>query len=168
MENKEVPEVIVGIDFGSSRIGYAFSFFDPDYINVCKFEGTKEKIKTLNEVILDNSNKIICFGFKCVDYIKQGKMNKNSHYFKDIKMNLYRHNHVIKSINTNKTIHIVDLIGTILEHIKEDVFNKIREMKNNFDINKIKWILTVPAIWDEQSKYIMINACKIAGIIGER
>ena len=168
MENSVEPEVIVGIDFGSSRIGYAFSFFQLDSINTCKFKGTKEKIKTLNEVILDDSNKILKFGFECEDYIKQGKINENCHYFKDIKMNLYIHNDVIQSINTNKTIHIRDLIGIILEYIKDDVFKKIREIRSSFDINKIKWILTVPAIWDERSKYIMINACKNAGIIGER
>ena len=95
-------------------------------------------------------------------------MNENYLYFKDIKMNLYSHNYVIQSINTNKIIHIVDLIGIILEYIKNDVFEKIRELISNFEINIIKWILTVPAIWDETSKYIMINACKNAKIIGER
>ena len=43
------------------------------------------------------------------------------------------------------------------------------QKKPRFLIQKkdIKWVVTIPAIWEEKSKNIMINASKSAGLIEE-
>ena len=62
-------KIIIGIDFGSSRTGYAYAVKGKIY--TCKFDGTLEKVKTLNEVILNDSNEIIEYGFKVKEYLKK-------------------------------------------------------------------------------------------------
>ena len=37
----------------------------------------------------------------------------------------------------------------------------------NIEKKDIKWVVTIPAIWEEKSKNIMINASKKAGLINE-
>ena len=161
-------EIIIGIDFGSSRTGYAYAFKGKKEINTCKFEGTGEKVKTLNEVILNDSNEIIEYGFKVKDYIRKGKLKNNEHYYKEIKMNLYNNNYKIKSVNDNKEIDIEELISIILKYLKEKAIKQIKEENNGLEINNnIKWVLTVPAIWDEKNKDIMMRAAKKAGILNE-
>ena len=159
-------KIIIGIDFGSSRTGYAYAVKGKIY--TCKFDGTGEKVKTLNEVILNDSNEIIEYGFKVKEYIKKGKLKNNDHYYKEIKMNLYNNIYKIKSVNDNKEIDIEELISIILKYLKEHAIKSIKEENNDLEINdNIKWILTVPAIWDEKNKNIMMRAAKKAGILNE-
>ena len=76
-------------------------------------------------------------------------------------------NHSLKSIN------LVDLISKILEHLKKNAIESITDitkgMQNQYNYdpktNKIRWVLTVPAIWDEKNKFIMMMAAEKAGIV---
>ena len=83
-------------------------------------------------------------------------------------MNLYNNIYKIKSVNDNKEIDIEELISIILKYLKEHAIKLIKEENNDLEINdNIKWILTVPAIWDEKNKNIMMRAAKKAGILNE-
>lgn len=166
-------DIIVAIDFGSSRSGYAFSFKDSDEIYLSKFEDEKYKGKTLNEVILDNSENVIKYGIKARNHIKQGNLKTNEHFYERIKMNLYNENYIIKASNSLKEINIINLISKILEYLKNHAIENIIKMtegiKDEYNYNsfseKIRWVLTVPAIWDEKNKYIMMMAAEKSGVI---
>ena len=167
-------EIIVAIDFGSSGAGYAYAFRGKNKIYSSRFEGTGEKIKTLNEVILNDSNEIVKYGgYEVKNHIRNGNFKQGEHYYQRIKMNLYENKSNIISVNDEKEIDIGLLIFRILEYIKKHAITTIIEKKKGlgekFDYekenNKIKWILTVPAIWNEKNKNIMINAAENAGIV---
>lgn len=168
-------EIIVAIDFGSSRAGYAFSFPNDQKIYLCKFEDEKYNGKTINEVILDDSENLIQYGRKVNEYIKNGKLQSNEHIYERIKMNLYNENYTIKASNSLKSISLVILISKILEFLKQHAIESITKMtegmKDQYDYNeetkKIRWVLTVPAIWDEKNKYIMMLAAEKAGILND-
>ncbi len=176
-------EIIVAIDFGSSRTGYAFSIPNKDKkenkeikIHLCKFECERNKGKTINEVILDDSESLIQYGSKVKEYIKNGNLKPNEHIYERIKMNLYEEKYTIKAINSLKNISLVNLISKILEYVKEHAIRTIINMgdngiQNEYDYNKetkkIRWVLTVPAIWDEKNKYIMMLAAENAGILND-
>ena len=81
-------------------------------------------------------------------------------------MNLYNNNHLIKSSN-GKEANIELIISKMLERISENALNQIKKVNKNIEKEDIKWILTVPAIWEEKSKQIMINASIKAGLIKE-
>jgi molecular chaperone DnaK (HSP70) len=109
--------------------------------------------------------------------MKNSKLKKGEHLYQRIKMNLYKNLTEIESVNSTNSIDIVTLISIILEYLKKDAIQLIlKQIKGYKDANKIdynkesdkiRWVLTIPAIWDEKNKYIMMEAAKKAGIVDE-
>ena len=165
--NNTAPDYVVGIDFGSAGIGYAYGH-NPINPILSNLEGQVDN-KVPNEIILDNDlNEILAFGNECSKYINSQQDNReNYQYFKDIKMNLYKKQYYIKSTN-DKEVDIEKVIAKILEKISKEAIDHIKlNSTGNIDKNKIKWVVTIPAIWEEKSKQIMINSSKKAGLINE-
>ena len=176
----EGKQYIVAIDFGSSRAGSVFAKYTSNEkkieIKECNFGNTGADIKTLNEVILNDSNEIVSYGYDVNEYIKNGKLKKDEALYRRIKMNLYKNLSDIESANSKKSIDLEELIAIILEHIKKHSIefiknggNKIKDKNEKIDYDKesskIRWVLTIPAIWDEKNKYIMMKAAEKAGIV---
>ena len=178
----EGKKYIVAIDFGSSTAGYAYAINPKNgtikQVYDCKFKGTGEKVKTLNEVIINDSNEIVKFGYEVRDYLKKNKLKEGEHLYQRIKMNLYKNLTEIESVNSNKSIDLFSLISIILEYLKKDAIELILKQtkgykeKDKIDYNKesdkIRWVLTIPAIWDEKNKFLMMEAAKKAGIVDEK
>ena len=80
-------DVVVGVDFGSSGTGYAYSFFDKKNIIFGQIYGASVDNKVPTEIILDDNNYVVEFGANCVKYLAEKGLETN-HYFKGIKMNL--------------------------------------------------------------------------------
>ena len=161
-------KIIVGIDFGTSGIGYAYSFNNnQNQILLSNFEGQLSDKKVPSEIILDNDlNNILAFGNKCKGYIISHEKNTYE-YFKNIKMNLYNKTYKIKSTN-GREVDIELIITKILIEVSEQVISQLKENHdNNFEKKDIKWVVTIPAIWDEKSKAVMINASKAAKLIDD-
>ena len=88
----ENNKVIIGIDFGTSGISFAYGFKSDANKNVIQghFEGQIQNLKIPAEIILDNSLKEVkAFGSQCDNFISQNESN-TYHHFKQIKMNLYK------------------------------------------------------------------------------
>ena len=159
-------KVVVGIDFGSSGCGFAISSMNEEEIIHGFISGATVDNKVPNEIILDDNNNILEYGKNCSDYLIQNGVGKG-HYFKEIKMHLYDKETEIKANNTRKVFPISIVIQKILEKIKnlsEEFFKNLGK-----DINElnIKWVVTVPAIWEDFQKKIMIDACINSGLIKE-
>ena len=103
MKEKKNYEVVVGIDFGSYGSGFAYSFMNENKINFCNIRGADIDKKVPTEIILDDNNKTIQFGSECKQCLQE-KGLKIGHYFKNIKINLYKKKDSIKSINSNKDL----------------------------------------------------------------
>ena len=167
--------IIVAIDFGSAFTGYTYSFKgkNKNEIYYGKFEGTGANIKTLKKVIINDTNNIVKYGFSAEEYMKKGNLKQNEHFFERIKMNLYSGTYTIKAVNSSKEIKLVDLIYIILDYIKKKAIESIISSSRGFEDNykyseessKIRWVLTIPAIWDDKSKNIMMEAAEKAGIV---
>lgn len=166
-ENEEKPEIVVGIDFGSSGTGYAYSFNDPEKIILGNIQDHGSDIKVPTEIILDQNLDVLAFGDKCVEYIKENQLNKGELYFQRIKMSLYSNKATIKPQNKAGEYQLVDIISKLLEYVKNDAIKKIKGHRNEIDQNKIKWVVTVPAIWSENQKGIMIKASEKAGLFNK-
>ena len=162
--NLSQEKVVVGIDFGTS--GSAFSY---------AFKNTKEdilspeEIKNPTEIILDSNMKILSFGKNCRQFLSSGKIFEQKYYhFSDIKMRLYKNERKIQANNVNKFYDLEQIISKILLAIKTESLNVINsKRKNKINESNIEWKLTVPAIWREKSKEMMVNAAKSAGIFLE-
>ena len=159
-------EVVVGIDFGSSGTGFAYSFFDKNKIIHGQIYGASVDYKAPTEIILDDNQYIVQFGANCKQYLKEKGLETN-HYFKDIKMQLYENKKTIKAKNTGKEFPLKLVIQKVLEKIKELAIKEISKSRPRLgrETDKIKWVVTVPAIWNESQKSIMMESCIGAGLI---
>ena len=167
--NEDKYKIVVGVDFGTAGIGYAYSFYnDQTNIILSDFHGQTADHKVPSEIILDNNlEDILAFGNECKRYIKtHNKSEYKYEYFKNIKMNLYNKIYEIKSTN-GRQANIETIISKMLEAISKNALSQIKKSSNDYLIKKedIKWIVTIPAIWDEKSKEIMIKASIKAGLI---
>ena len=161
-----MAEVVVGIDFGSSGSGFAYAFSDnKDEIYQGMIYGANVDNKVPTSIILDKYDKTIKFGVECLEYLKI-KGGKAGNYFKDIKMNLYEKKKQIKANNSEKVLPLALVIQRVLEKLKELAIAEIKKIRPN-SINNIKYVVTVPAIWEEFQKDIMMKACIKAGLIKE-
>ena len=164
MKNK----IVVGIDFGTSGIGYAYGFSENiDKIFLSNLHLQKSENKVPTEIVLDNNLiDILAFGNECKSFISTHEKDKYE-YFKNIKMNLYHKIYLIKSTN-GKEVDIELIIFKILKKISDFALEQIK-ITSNIIVKKedIKWVVTIPAIWEERSKQIMINASIKAGLIDE-
>ena len=159
-------KVVVGIDFGSSGCGFAYSFMNKDKIYHCDISGADVDKKVPTEIILDNNNNVLEFGAKCKEYLRRKGLN-SGHYFKGIKMKLYEKKTTITSCNTNKELPLIVVIEKVLEKLKDLCIEQLNKSWNFFEETNIKWVVTVPAIWGTFEKGIMMKACINLGLIDE-
>ena len=162
-------EVVVGIDFGSSGTGFAYSFFDKNRIIHGQIPGAPVDHKVPTEIILDDNNDVKIFGVGCINFLKDKGLN-SGHYFKEIKMELYENKRFIISKNSGKELPLKLVIQKVLQAIKEIA---IRQISNNRpylkeQTEKIKWVVTVPAIWNEHQKSVMMESCIGAGLVNNK
>ena len=162
-------EVVVGIDFGSSGSGFAYAYKDnEEEIIYGSIYGANVNNKVPTEIILKDNDETLKFGAECQQYMREaGSKKENWHYFKEIKMNLYQKNISIKAKNSDKELPLNLVIQRVLEKLKFLAFKAIQENRPKITLSNIKWVVTVPAIWQEFEKNIMMKASIDAGLITE-
>ena len=167
MENNK--KVIIGIDFGTSGIGFAYGFLgDKDQkARPGHFEGQDIGSKIPTEIILDNNfENVLAFVVDCASYISSHNPNEYQH-FKKIKMNLYKKIYKIKSNNQLKEVDIELIIKLMLIEVKKKAIEQIKKTYPPLIEKNCRFIITVPAIWDYKSKQIMLDASYKAGLFNE-
>ena len=174
-----MDKVVVGIDFGSSGSGFSFGYNDCDEIVHGEIYGANVDNKVPTEIIIkekkeynfrDNKYiiklKTIAFGAECQQYLIE-KGSEGVHYFKDIKMNLYSKSYFIKAKNSGKCFELKIIIQKVLEELRDLAIQQIKNQRPNIDQSNIRWVVTVPAIWQVYEKNIMMEACIGANLIKE-
>jgi len=156
---------MIGIDFGTSGTAFSYAFMNEDKNDIL----IPEEIKSPTEIILDSNMKCISFGKACKEFLSSGKMLEQKYYhFSDIKMKLYKNERRIQANNDSSFHDLQTVITQILIAIKKEALKIINSKRESPIIeSNIEWKLTVPAIWREKSKELMINAAKTAGIFNE-
>ena len=120
------PKIVVGIDFGTAGIGYAYSLCDNKKNIILSDLKDQCDNKVPTEIILDNNLQfILAFGNDCSVYISSHHNKDKYQYFKDIKMNLYKKNDKIKSTN-GEEIDIEIIISYLLTKISDEALNQIQ------------------------------------------
>ena len=165
---KSEEKVMVGIDFGTAGTAFSYVFLNADKDDIL----SPEEIKNPTEIILDSNMKCIAFGKNCRQFLSSGKRfeHKKYYHFSDIKMKLYKNERRIQANNDGSFHDLQTVISQILIAIKEEALKIINSKRQSQPIieSNVEWKLTVPAIWREKSKELMINAAKTAGIFNEK
>ena len=162
------PKVIACIDFGTSGTDYCFAFNTPGKIEIiyCGLPGTEGRnCKSPSEIIIDKDYNMIKFGVYCKEYISNSQIKKGEYYFTNIKMHLYENLTEIQPQNSQEKFPLEIIISKILTEVKTEALKKIKNYDSNIKDKDIKWVVTVPAIWKDGSKQVMIEASINAGLI---
>ena len=162
-----MKKVIVAIDFGTSGTTYAFAFNDSkDDIIYAKWPDSPN-LKNSTEIILNEKMETIKFGNECQQYLGElSSSDEKFYHFTDIKMKLYDKKTKIKATNDDIVLDIEIIISKILIFIKTEALKEIQSLRDIKE-SEINWKVTVPAIWDNNSKEIMKKASIISGIFSE-
>ncbi|CAG2207904.1 heat shock 70 kDa protein 12A-like [Mytilus galloprovincialis] len=169
-------KIVSAIDFGTTFSGYAYTFLpNKEKIYTNRNWGQTQGFllhKTPTCLLLKPDGEFEAFGFEAV--LKYNDLSEedagNHYYFDKFKMKLYEN----KVLNTEiliedasgKTKFAVDVFAKSLWFMKRHLLRHLAgTMGYEPDEKSIRWVLTVPAIWDENAKQFMREAAHKGGLI---
>ncbi len=178
--------VVVGIDFGTSRSGYAYAFtknngaYQSENTEIYKrvlWPGQPELYpKTLTQLIYAPNGKVSAWGFearkKLVDLRNNAEAEGKYDFFPSFKMELHQGLNQTNDIpmitaQSGKKYLVTDLISDYLSLLKDEVMKELMHNTAGYiNTSEIRWCLTVPAIWTDKDKQLMREAARKAGLIG--
>ncbi|WAR10821.1 HS12A-like protein [Mya arenaria] len=139
--SREEHVVVAAIDFGSTYSGYAFQFRGSDKIcSLSTFSGSTVTYKAPTVILFDKDKNFNSFGYQ--------KLRAAS---------------TVKDDQGQK-MKIVDVFGGAIKYLKDELMGELLTHAPNFEEKDVKWLITVPAIWDDAAKQIMFKAAEKAGI----
>ncbi|XP_052788704.1 heat shock 70 kDa protein 12A-like [Mya arenaria] len=172
-------EVVVAIDFGTTYSGYAFSFcVDPLQIQTKRWMAGIAGLmstKTPTSILLNPKGEFDAFGYdaerKYASLAVDGEHNTWA-LFRRFKMILHNE----KTLSSESTIQDVNgnsapamrIFAMAIRYLKNEVARELNLQNNDIDEKNFKYVITVPAIWDDAAKQFMREAAKEAGIASER
>ncbi|XP_064601157.1 heat shock 70 kDa protein 12A-like [Liolophura sinensis] len=146
------PLLVVAIDIGTTYSGYAFSFQHEFLADKLKITTNKvwsdgdnhlqTSYKTPTSVLFDPDGHFHSFGYEAetkYSQVAKNKEEKNWLLFRRFKMSLYKSE----------------------EHFSGSLQQQVPD-------SEIQYVLTVPAIWDEDAKQFMRKAALQSGILGDQ
>ncbi|KAJ6244633.1 alpha kinase/elongation factor 2 kinase [Anaeramoeba flamelloides] len=96
----------------------------------------------------------------------------NYQLFKYFKMKLYQNDSLNPKIRSysGKKWKFIKVLACLFRFIYQKFVESVKNSNNKIkvDKDKIQWVLTVPAIWEDQAKEIMRRAFYKAGLISEK
>lgn len=175
---QEDEKIVVAIDFGTTYSGFAYSLTKTSEVILQKWDpkaGDKvdASLKTPTSLLLDNKNKFVAFGFDAERLYKEyvdDEKHESIRFFRNFKMKLLKKETLGSSMeikdHMGKPLAALEVFSKSLEYMKEMVLEKIQEKYEDLVIKeeRIHWIVTVPAIWDEFAKQFMREAAEKASI----
>ena len=161
---------VIAIDFGTGASGYGITqktqLNQKPRIEVFNPCDDKDDQKTVTSILFDNNQNFIDFGtrakLKYAEIIDDGK---TALLFESYKMALFHMQSEVNSID-GRTMPLMKVISESLRFIAESALKKLSEMiGKTMKKDRIRWILTVPALWNEEHKLFMQKAAVKAGIV---
>ena len=150
-------ELFIAIDFGNSKTSFAYNFGRNNKI-------IKGQMRSVPSIIILNKKDLTGknFGTKSINSISnynEDEMN-NIIYMDNLKIKFYN-----KSNNDNNTDEYSDkAIIEFLRLFSDEILKEINYLGQRYIKDEIKWIITVPRIWDDFTKINLINLAKKAGM----
>lgn len=172
---------VAAIDFGTTYSGYAFSSKD-DYAkdpmeihaNVWN-SGTMMSQKAPTALLLNPNKTFRSFGYTAeTDYTQIAEDDDDDpsryYYFHRFKMLLHNNKNLGKKTmikdETGKSFPAFDVFVHSIRYLKDHVFETVKKGFTDLLQKDMKYVLTVPAIWDDNAKQFMREAAEKADIKG--
>ena len=170
-KKENLNEIIIGIDFGSINTGYSYNISSKK--DLAEFPKIISEGKTPNEIeISRHEHKGLKYAYKASVSLGNYRYEEleQINFIKGIKnliyMDKYNNDNLCFAYPNDciQNINITNVIKEYLSMIKNDILNKIKNEKKSFDINNIKWVMTVPHSWNEFQKQIILNSALESGL----
>nr|XP_022323072.1 heat shock 70 kDa protein 12A-like [Crassostrea virginica] len=175
--------LVAAIDFGTTFSGYAFSFLhdykrDPLKISTNSWTagvGQLMTLKTSTCVLFDAAGKFHSFGFEAEEKYSNLALDDNHHdwyYFRRFKMMLYdekglKRESLIED-DKRKKMEAMKVFSAAIGYLKNHLLSTCEKQLTDIKDSDIRWVLTVPAIWNDPSKQFMREAAEKVGICGDK
>ncbi|XP_060601651.1 heat shock 70 kDa protein 12A-like isoform X2 [Ruditapes philippinarum] len=185
MTSRQDILLVVAIDFGTTYSGFAIQFrheFDPKDPTKIRapqaWNGGKQNLmsyKTPTCLLLKEDKTIESFGFEAEEKyadLCMNKENKKFYYYRQFKMKLQEGQGLKKGSlledETQKTMPALEVFALSIQCLKDCLMKLVESQGTGVGMDDILWVLTVPAIWDDNAKAFMKEAAKLAGISENR
>ncbi|XP_045161878.1 heat shock 70 kDa protein 12B-like [Mercenaria mercenaria] len=170
----------VAFDFGTTYSGYAFSFLDDPLTirtNQGWIAGSDQLIslKTPTCVLLNPKKEFDSFGFEAENKFASLAEDGQHHdwlLFRRFKMLLHSNENLsrtttVEDIN-GKSMPAMTIFAMSIGYLKRHFLEALNRQKTGIVDSDIKYVLTVPAIWNDNAKQFMREAAEQAGIETKR
>ncbi|CAC5426153.1 unnamed protein product [Mytilus coruscus] len=178
---------VAAFDFGSTHSGYAFSACrSPNSIYTSKWEHNGLLFdKAPTSVLINKNNEFVAFGFDAENkYImnmennywdsddSDQRTNDEYRYFNRFKMELHNQRVNLKTLikdQNGEEMKALDIFAIAIEYLNKQVIGKLNTLERlNVRTQDLHYVITVPAIWDDQEKMFMRKAAEQVGINGNQ
>lgn len=171
---RDGARVVIAIDFGTSRSGYAYAFVhDPRIIKRTAWPDQPfQYAKTSTNLLCDASGKVAGWGFsarKEIARLRRAKKHAGYYHLVGFKVALRTGQPSPKGpiFRTGKrTFEVVKLVADYLRQLKQFALQELQGGTTGLlDEREVRWCLTIPAIWNDAEKHWMRVAAERAGMI---
>ncbi|KAH3757327.1 heat shock 70 kDa protein 12A [Pelomyxa schiedti] len=166
-------KVCCAIDFGTSFTGFAFRDkrkIGNQRIVMAEWNSQLLHPKTPTEVVLAAAppHELVEFGHEARTYMRNldAAVARTVLHFKGFKMLLYGNDKKTEVFSTNQprvSVSLKHLVTCILSHL---ALKALAQMRRDFptEMDDVKWVITVPAIWDQSARAFMQECATGAGM----
>uniref|UniRef100_A0AAU0MV74 Heat shock protein family A member 12 variant X13 n=1 Tax=Urechis unicinctus TaxID=6432 RepID=A0AAU0MV74_UREUN len=164
--------VVVAIDFGTTYSGYSFSFkSSPSDIFTRTNWGEKDGIPSIRKtptcVLTDYQNTFVAIGFDAQKKYRMLTPDEAQYYrfYSEFKMKLHSEKSLSKDTliedQTGYKAPAIDIFAMVLGEMK----TMMLATQGGINLQLIRWVITVPAIWTDSAKQFMKEAAVKAGLV---
>lgn len=173
--------VAIAIDFGTTFSGYAYCFAAHSatgeiYKNTEWTKQVHQKnsyIKTPTH-LLYNNGALEAWGYHAkrrLTELRQTDQAQDCSFFEKFKTEIFARSQVDEQgepylLQNGKKFLLIDLIADYLQAMRKTALQDVaNHTGTELDNSRIRWCLTIPAIWDDAAKQLMEQAAQKAGIL---
>ncbi|XP_062589820.1 heat shock 70 kDa protein 12B-like [Saccostrea cucullata] len=172
-------EFVAAIDIGTTYSGYAFSSREQFNSNPLDIftprwnDGLFLSLKTSTCALYNEKGEFDCFGYEADNKYYEMTYNdpdlvERCLKFTNFKMKLYDTKGSLEGLvleaDQGGTMPALIVFSDVIFHLKSKIMNDIRQIKSNVIEDDVRWVLTVPAIWNDEARKFMIRAAVKAGL----
>ena len=155
------PKIIIGLDFGHSFSGFAVLESNDD--RGLYFSESESKSEIIPTKIIIDRTEFSPITIPCKNLQINNLASENKLLFFNFKKNLDPRNYKDKiesNLPLNNIVPLEKVIQGYFEKFKKNYIDENKKIQET-TLKKIKWVITIPSLYDERSKNLMKKiACK--------
>ena len=167
--------VLIAIDFGTARSGYAFAYADEREV-LCRVDWPDQPVpylKTLSQMLYGPGDELIAWGYSAPKQLALRRRTGEPNPYRLVrafKMKIKEGRPTPRGpafVQDDRSYYVLDLIVDYLRQLKDMVLTELQGGGTGLLHDRdVRWCLTVPAIWNDADKQLMRTAAREAGLIG--